>query len=135
LTPNKLEENLKRFIFQYIDSVEQLEVLFFVRKNCHRSCTADEISRDLRSNLSSVKTRLQNLKNHGFLKEDSVDSSFQYTQGNQEVENLLTQLTEHYKVSRHLVLELIFSPLKKVRDFADSFILGNPEKKDGDENG
>lgn len=127
-----ISERVRSFIFEHIDSVEQLEVLLFLRKNCERPCTAEEITNELRSNLTSVSGRLNVLKSKNLIKEEN--SSFQYN-NIQEIEDLLIEVAEEYKVRRTLILELIFSPLKKMRNFADSFVFNPSDKKKGDNDG
>jgi hypothetical protein len=135
LSHNKFRENVKKFIYDFIDSVEQLDILLYVRKNCTRSCTAEELSKELRSSVSSINKRMEDLKTKGLIGVGEDPNSFQYFKGTDDRENVLDELAEEYKVRRHLVLEIIFSPLKKARGFADSFLLGNTDKKDGEDNG
>lgn len=127
-----ISENVRSFIFEHIDSVEQLEVLLFIRKNKDRTCTAEEITNELRSNLSSVFGRLAVLKNKNLILEEN--SSYKYN-NTKEIEGVLSEVAEEYKVRRTFILELIFSPLKKMRNFADSFVFNSSEKKKGDSDG
>jgi hypothetical protein len=137
LSHNKFHETIKRFIYEHIDSVEQLDILFFLRKNFDRQCTLEEITKELRSSPSSVRSRLVSLITKGFvLAEGNSANSFRYITQKNDIESVLTELTEEYKVRRHLVLEIIFSPLKKAKGFADSFIFGGTNKKfEEDDNG
>ncbi|MES2767827.1 MAG: hypothetical protein V4596_01665 [Bdellovibrionota bacterium] len=127
-----ISEKVRSFIFEHVDSVEQLEVLLFLRKNSDRPCSAEEITRELRSNLTSVNGRLHVLKLKNLITEENSD--FRYNNA-KEIEEVLTEVAEEYRVRRTLILELIFSPLKKMRNFADSFVFNSSDKKKGDHDG
>ena len=127
-----IPEKVRSFIFEHIDSVEQLEVLLFLRKNTGKLCTIEEITNELRSNTSSVSGRLNVLKSKNLIKEEN--SSFRYN-NIKEVEDVLAEVAEEYKIRKAFILELIFSPLKKMRNFADSFVFNPSEKKKGDSDG
>lgn len=127
-----ISEKVRGFVFEHIDSVEQLEVLLFLRKNSTRLCTTDEITNELRSNLTSVTGRLNVLKSKNLIKEEN--SLFQYN-NIKEIEDILSEVAEEYKVRKTLILELIFSPLKKMRNFANSFVFNPNDKKKGDNDG
>ncbi|MGZ5279860.1 MAG: hypothetical protein ACXWC9_07960 [Pseudobdellovibrionaceae bacterium] len=129
-----LPEKLRLFIFQYIDSVEVIEVLIYLKNSPLKWHTADDISRELRSSRLSVQGRLEILKSIGVIEENSdAQGSFHFHPKNAELNELVHQLLEEYRVRRHKLLELIFSPIKEVRKFANAFLLvKDSEKKGGD---
>jgi Mn-dependent DtxR family transcriptional regulator len=134
LPPPDIPENVRQFIFAYIDSVEQLEVLFLLRAEPGQSYTASQISGQLRSSEASVSGRLASLANAGLIDGDPVNG-FRYAPKNKEIFALVDQLSESYRILRHRVLELIFSPMKRARSFADAFVVSKPGGKNEDENG
>ena len=122
-------ESVRQLIFDHIDSVELLEVLLFLRLHSGRRCTSDMISAELRSNPQSVSNRLNALADSGLVQREEGD--FIYSSKNESLDNSVALLAELYKVRRHKILELIFSPLKKGRYFAEAFVV-MPPKKDSD---
>jgi len=133
---SELPEKLRLFIFQYIDSVEIIEVLIHLKNSSDQWQTADDISRQLRSNPLSVQGRLGVLESIGIVEENTdVQGSFRFLPKNTELDELVLQLLEEYRVRRHKVLELIFSPLKEARKFANAFLLGKESEKKGGDRG
>ncbi len=136
--PNRdsFPEEVKQFIFAYIDSVEQLEVLFLLYRDPDDKWTPERMSAELRSSPSSIEGRLKALEAHGLIKRSSEASLDYFYQGSRpETDLLLSQLQSLYQSRRHKILELIFSPLKRARDFADAFRLSKSNSDEGEGNG
>lgn len=136
--PSKVfPESVRQLVFEHIDSVEQLDVLIFMRTHRDRAHDNQAISAELRSNPQSVINRLNSLAEQGFLKivdsESEESPRFQYAPVSPELDDAIAELEDLYRVRPHKVLELIFSPLKKGRQFADAFLV-TPSKKES-ENG
>ena len=122
MSKSGISENVKQLLYESIDSVEQLEVLLFLRQHAAQTWNCEKIAQELRSSANSVMTRLQSLETSGFIRRDPQDHSLcQYVAGTAELEQNLDELSELYKTKRQRVLELIFSPLKKGRHFANAF--------------
>jgi hypothetical protein len=121
----EFDPNVRNFIDNAIDSVEQLEILLQLYEIRPHSKTAREINDQLQSNLKSVETRLKGLCDQGLLKCD-VDR-YVYFDSSPEVTEVLSNLADLYKHRRIRVIELIFSkparPRDKFRDFSEAFIL------------
>lgn len=132
MPPVDISENVRQFIFSYIDSVEQLEVLLLLRSRPGEIFTARKVAEEMRSTDASVSIRLSSLVNAGMIEGDSTQG-FKYLPKNEELTQVLTDLSEAYRVLRHRVLELIFSPMKKARNFANAFVVSKPKSED--ENG
>lgn len=130
MAENEISEDLRRLIFERIDSVEQLEVLILLKNHKNRSWSSEQVSVELRSTPLSVAGRLVVLKRLGLLQVNESEC-YQYSPTNNEIEDLTNKLIEVYRIKPHKVLELIFSPLKKVRNFADAFVV----TKKGTDNG
>jgi hypothetical protein len=47
----------------------------------------------------------------------------------------LDELAENYKLKRQKIFELIFSPLKRGRQFANAFVVNPVKKGEGDQDG
>jgi len=127
-----IPEDVKQFVFSNVDSVELLDVLLFLRENRDQAWTAREISEKMRNSAVSVANRLKFLQKLKLL--EGNGEAYRFAPHDKEAESLIERLAETYKVRRHQVLELIFSPMKRARVFADAFLLGS-NKKQEDENG
>lgn len=128
-------ESVRQLVFEHIDSVEQLNVLIFMRTYRDRAHDNLSLSAELRSNPQSVSNRLKSLAEQGFLQvlqttgEETV--RYQYAPVSNALDDAIAQLEQLYRERPHKILELIFSPLKKGRQFADAFLV-TPAKKESD---
>jgi DNA-binding MarR family transcriptional regulator len=129
-----ISEKLRQFIFEYVDSVEQLEILILLNGSTPKWWRPNEVTDEFRSTSASVSMRLQSLEKLGLI-EQSPDGLYRYRSVSPEVDEIVKELSQSYKVRRHKVLELIFSPMKRARGFADAFRVGKPKKDDGGKDG
>jgi hypothetical protein len=116
-----ISEEVKRFIIDHINSVEQLEVLLFLRSNEDKEWDAGGVSRELRIDPVSAATRLDDLCRQGLL---AVRTStlYRYSPKTRELEQAVRELAETYENHRFSVINMIFSkPIDKIRSFADAF--------------
>lgn len=129
--------DVRQFIFDYIDSVEQLEVLLFLRSRRERAWSVAELSQEFRSSPQSIESRLTLLKENNFIDEAGGQNpaAFRFRSENSELDSLLMKIADEYKRRRQSVLELIFSPLKKGRSFADAFLIRKNPNGNGESNG
>jgi hypothetical protein len=136
LKPADISNDVRQFIFDYIDSVEQLEVLFLLKSSPEKWWTAADISNQLRSTPTSIDSRISRTKLMQFLdSHPNTPQCYRYHQTAQSDE-IIDKVLQEYKLRRQAILELIFSPVKRSRSFADAFIINQPnEKKKEDENG
>ena len=110
-----------------------LDVLFFIRNHAYKSWSSELIAHELRSSSNSVSTRLDTLKSIDLIDHDPQDLNlYRYKTGDADTETTLNEITEIYKVKKQKVLELIFSPLKKGRHFANAFLV-KPVRVEKDE--
>jgi hypothetical protein len=120
--------NLKQFIFEYVDSVELIEVLLFIRSNSDKWFSAAQISTELRSNPTSIGKRLAHLSSIGLI--DQNQDQIRFRPVSEELKNTVTELSNEYLLRRHRIFELIFSSSKTARQFANAFIVN--KKPSGD---
>jgi len=125
---NDISAGLKQFIFEYVDSVELIEVLLFIRSNSDKWFNASQISAELRSNPTSIANRLSRLANIGLIEEDN--DLIRFLPNNDELKAIVTELSNEYLLRRHRIFELIFSSSKTARQFANAFIVN--KKPSGD---
>lgn len=122
MTTIGISDRARNFIFQHIDSVELLEVLLTFHANEKQSWTTQTMTSELRSNPQSIAKRFSFLKSLSLVREDQ--GAYSYAPPDQETRETIDDLAAAYHSHRHKIFELIFSPLKKARDFADAFRIG-----------
>lgn len=131
---NDLSEEIQNFIFEFVDSVELLEVLLLMESDPAKSHSAATLSTELRSSRTSVEQRLQTLWSLELV--DEVPGSSEYYvfhASDPENARIVQELSAAYRTHRPKILNLIFSPTKRARDFANAFRrTGKPRgKSDG----
>lgn len=121
--------DVREFLFEYVDSIDQLEVMLFLRSGRERAWTALEVSNELRTNPGAAETRLKRLKEIGVLESDgSAPPAYRYSPATPDMDRVIASLADVYRVRRHKIYELIFSSLKRARKFLDAFTV--PGKKE-----
>ena len=126
---------VKRFILDHIDTVEELEVLLHLRASPDRAFTADDVSRDLRTDPRSAAARLQDLVADGLVAAEA-DGTWRYGPRTADLDRIAGALAEAYTTRRVAVIELIATrPSENVRSFAEAFRIHRRGKKDGDGDG
>lgn len=116
-----LPDEVYRFLYQHIDSVEQLEVLLLVRRSPGRSWSPADVARDLYSHPTSIAQRFSSLLGAGLLRE-SAPGFFQYAPRSAELDQTVGRLDEVYRERRVAVISLIASkPIENVKAFSDAF--------------
>jgi hypothetical protein len=118
-----LPDDVGRFLHQYIDSVEQLEVLLRTRTSPDRSWSTAEMARELYSHPSSIAQRFQHLLGTGLVRETSP-GSVQYAPRAAELDAVVARVADMYRERRVAVISLIATkPLQNVKAFSDAFRL------------
>lgn len=125
MSTSAIPKHVERFIAEFIDSVEQLEVLLLLQRTAPTEWNADAIARELRIAPESAGARLQVLRVLGLLDASGGDPpSFRYAPANGELDRCVRGLAEAYATRRVSVITLIFSkPDDAIRSFADAFRL------------
>ena len=131
-----IPEDVQQFIFEHIDAIEQLDVLLLLRSTPTREWSAREVSDELRANPASITDRLASLAGLNLLVESgSTPPLYRFAPKEAAVAAVIDKLAEVYRVRRHKVFELIFSPIKRARSFARAFLVVRGPKKDEDDHG
>jgi hypothetical protein len=124
-----IAEEVRRFLLQCIDSVEQLEVLLHLYRTREQSWSPDAIALALYSNPASIARRLAGLYSHGLLTLTS-SSAYRYQPKTAELEATVSQLAETYRQRRVAVISIIASkPMENVRAFSEAFRLRKKDKE------
>jgi hypothetical protein len=116
-----LPDDVYRFLHQYIDSVEQLEVLLLARLSPGRSWSSEDMARELYSHPSSIAQRFQSLLGRNLLRE-SAPGFFTYAPRSAQLDQVVARVAEMYRQRRVAVISLIASkPMENVKAFSDAF--------------
>lgn len=124
-----LPDSVRAFVRQYIDSVEQLEVLLLLHRTSPREWTAVAVGRELRIDPISAARRLADFQERGLVRARPTEDAlrFWYEGTAPDTDRAIAELATAYKERRTSVLNLIFStPTDAVRIFADAFRLRRP---------
>ena len=136
MAEGELPYSLKKFIFECIDSVEQLEILLMLSADRTKAWSPESLNLELRSNVNSVKKRLSRLRALGLIKSKSNSpEEYYFSPETPELEQSVAELSEVYATKKHRVLEMVFTPLKQVRFLADAFRLSSKNPDDGENDG
>ncbi|MBI3803141.1 MAG: hypothetical protein HY282_05195 [Nitrospirae bacterium] len=130
LVDESISDNVKRFIGGYIDSVELLEILLLLRGSPGREWDPVSVSRELRSNPNSVTMRLNHLCTRGLLlMKESPSPLYFYKPKTEELDLVVKELAEAYRMRPTRVIEFIFSKqADMLRDFSDAFKFRKDDK-------
>lgn len=117
---------IREFIYKNIRSVGHLEVLLLLARDPHKRWTADEVSRELRTNTSYALSQLNELVQSRLLSAEQTPL-YSYL-SNVEIDPLVLQLHGIYNSRRTTLINLIYSqPMEKIMGFADAFQLKKKE--------
>ncbi|WP_141735326.1 hypothetical protein [Oligoflexus tunisiensis] len=121
MTSARLDQNVEKFIYACINSVEQLEILLLIRSRTELD--ADTITQELRTTASSVEKRLADLmrKNLVVMRENEGKRTYHYDPPPHLAEHV-DQLATLYTTHRVSIINLIFSkPSDALTGFSDAF--------------
>ncbi len=127
---SELPEDVRRFIVDHIDSVEQLEILLLLHQHRDRAWNAESVARELRISPMSAGDRLEDLRHSELLtRKSGTELEYRYAPASPKLDATVGGLITAYAERRVTVINLIFSkPVDKIRTFADAFRL----RKDDD---
>lgn len=122
---DRIPEKVRLFIRDYIQSVEQLEILLLLYQHPDKEWTPNAVSKEIRSTPISTAKRLSDLKAARLVDEKSgSEKVYTYRPATAELSKQIAELADTYATMRVTVIDLIFSkPVDKIRTFADAFKL------------
>jgi DNA-binding IclR family transcriptional regulator len=120
---NGLPQDVHQFLYQHVESVEQLEVLILLLEHPERGWSPDEVARQLYSHPASIARRLAMLLGQGLLREIEP-GCYQYAPRTDELHGTTLRVAAMYRERRVAVVTLIASkPIENVRAFSEAFRL------------
>lgn len=128
----ELPSDIARFIRAHIDSVGQLEILLLLHASEGKDLTVRQINERLRSNPSSVQSRLDTLESHGLVASRSAEERlYRFEPKAQENARTVEHLARYYSDFRVRVIDWIFAPRDQIKNFSDAFRLKEDERDNG----
>ena len=127
---NPLPDDVRQFLHQNIDSVEQLEVLLLLWRTPERGWSSEEVATAIYSHPSSIVRRLTLLLGQRLLREREP-GCYQYAPHTAELHETVTRVDHMYRERRVAVITLIASkPIETVRAFSDAFRIRKKKESD-----
>lgn len=116
---------VEQFIWSYIPSVAELEILLLLRDKSPQELTVETVAQELRIAPAGAHTGLTDLANKRLVEVNrQTKNAYQYRPANGEMDKLVGELAELYVSWRVSIIELIFAkPPDQIRAFADAFRL------------
>lgn len=123
VTVGEFPDDVRRFILDIINSVEQLETLLLLRGQPDREWSAQAVSQALYTQPEAAAMRLTDLHARGLLTvTEGPERLYRYRPATGDQDRLIGQLADVYRERRVAVISLIYSkPLNQVQAFADAF--------------
>jgi hypothetical protein len=116
-------------LLRNIDSVEELEILLWLRKTGEHA-SVGTLAEELRSSIGSVSSRLAELSKRGLVAPGLLPDTYKYAPTQPGSGSAITLLAECYRNVPFKIMELIYAkPVDKIEIFAEAFRL---EKKERD---
>lgn len=126
---NIIPDHIRQFIYDYIETIAQLEGLLLFRNNPALQIRSEEIAQRLYINNDEARIFLNQLVTRGLL--EKSDNMYTYKPASVALKDMVDQIADYY--ARYLVplTNLIHSKSKnKVQKFADAFKI-RKDNKDG----
>jgi hypothetical protein len=122
---DEIPDQIRQFIAEHFNSVEQLEALLLLRADPGRDWDAVQLSQALYTQPVAAAMRLADLKARGFLTvAESSPPRYRYQPANPDLGSRIDLLAEVYRERRVTVITLIYSrPIDPAQAFADAFRL------------
>lgn len=124
-----IPEDIKVFVFNFIASVQQLEVLLLVCSSPGRAWKAEEVAERLNVSVMAATNRLINLSLKGLIKvnDDGKNRTYMCLPGKHTA--MITKVSDVYETHRFELIELIGSRTDiQIRNFSDAFRWNQGEK-------
>ena len=117
------EDELLRFVRNWIKSVWALEMLLLFRRERERAWNPGDLVRELRSSDSAVAEALTGLRNAGFVTA-APDGRYHYSAASPGLDDIAARIERLYGERPLAMAKAIMSaPNEKLRIFADAFRL------------
>jgi hypothetical protein len=114
---------IKKFIYENIETVGHLEVLCTFLNHPGRKWDAESLQKELRSHITIAGKQLRHLESKGLIKEES-DGLFIFFPDSELKAELVTILFDLYRSAPTAIITIIYDkPTDALKVFADAFKL------------
>ena len=125
-----IPEAVDRFLAQYVNSIEYLEILLLLADNPERPFTVEEVAQEIYTVPVSASRRLEKIVADKLAEAtEGSAKSYRFAPVDQALRAQIAQVAQTYRERRVAVITLIASrPMENVRAFADAFRLDKKDK-------
>lgn len=125
MSDEAIQQEIRSFIADYIDSVVQLEVLLLLHTSPDVTWTAHDIARELRIDPAWADAQLADLCTRQLLVcSDDTPHLYRYGPSTPQLDETVKGLAKVYEQRRVSVINFIYSkPIDNLKNFADAFRL------------
>lgn len=118
---------IRKFIRDYISSIEALEILLFLHARPEKIFSLDEVFREIQSSPASVGQRLEELSARRLVARTG-DGGFRFSPATSELGESVDRLKTCYAVWRVKVIEAVYSRESDgIQIFSDAFKIRKKE--------
>lgn len=122
------EERILAFVRSSIKSAWSLELLLLLQREPQRRWSVAALVQELRGSVAVVTESLNSLSSANLVL-TSEKGGHRYCPGSQELDDIVTALSELNARKPLLILEAIFTlPNEKIRSFSDAFLIKRNER-------
>ena len=121
--PDRIPEEVQRFLVDHIDSIAELEAVLILREHRDQSWPCSLVADRIYASEEITAGLLVMLAKRGFLTADEMTpTSFRYAPRSQEIARLLDQLAEVYAKYLVLVTDLVHKKSRRnIQGIAEAF--------------
>jgi hypothetical protein len=132
LNSGEIDEDVKNFLIQHIDSIGKLEVLLLLARNPNTEWTSQSVSQELRSSDFIAEKHLCELSKAGLLIcSEENHSNCKYSPLEIKNDSLVQKLMHSYSVYPSRIIHIIYNrPMQILQDFAKAFRIRKDNKDD-----
>jgi len=129
LSPGEIGAEVKRFVAEYIQAPEQLDILLLLHSQPNRQWTAAEISQAVFTVPTSATMRLEGMVASGLLvSSGGADPHYTFSPTSPGLRARVDELAAAYRSNRVAVIGLVFQrPPDPLKSFSDAFRLRKEE--------
>jgi len=131
--------DVQRFVQEYVESLEQLEILALLQPRIERAWSTIEVAHELRIRDSVAEEELRRLRDRGLLVAvgSTSNPSFRYGPTSESLAMMTQRLVETYDAQRVAIMRLMTAnAIQRLRAralgvFPNAFVFGKRGKPDG----
>lgn len=136
---NEVPAEVRKFLYEHVETLEELEVLVFLARNPQSAWTAEELEMKLQIPFGSVSSAFHTLRKSGMCEvaHGSEEPAYLLPRRDPVLRMQIERMAAVYEVNRFGIIKLLSeAAMDRVRGsmtkaFADAFVLGGKKRRDG----